>query len=49
MARRVLLTGAGGRIGTAFREYVGDRYSLRLVESSQLLTKLLQNPAGAPL
>ncbi len=32
MARRVLLTGAGGRIGTAFREYVGDRYSLRLVD-----------------
>ncbi len=32
MSRRVLLTGAGGRIGTAFREYVGDRYALRLVD-----------------
>lgn len=32
MAIRVLLTGAGGRIGGAFRAYVGDRYSLRLVD-----------------
>jgi NAD+ dependent glucose-6-phosphate dehydrogenase len=27
---RVLLTGAAGRIGTAFREHAGDRYELRL-------------------
>jgi len=27
---RVLLTGAEGRIGTAFREHAGDRYELRL-------------------
>ena len=32
MPKRVLLTGAGGRIGTAFRQYVGDRYALRLVD-----------------
>jgi nucleoside-diphosphate-sugar epimerase len=32
MARKVLLTGAGGRIGTAFRAFVGDRYELRLVD-----------------
>ncbi len=32
MARRVLLTGAGGRVGTAFRSLVGDRYDLRLVD-----------------
>jgi nucleoside-diphosphate-sugar epimerase len=32
MARKVLLTGAGGRIGTAFRAFVGDRYDLRLVD-----------------
>lgn len=29
-APHVLLTGAAGRIGAAFREYVGDRYPLRL-------------------
>src|SRR5215213_4838792 len=32
MARNVLLTGAGGRIGTAFRAFVGGRYELRLVD-----------------
>lgn len=32
MARKVLLTGAGGRIGTAFRAFVGDRYEFRLVD-----------------
>lgn len=32
MSRRVLVTGAGGRIGTAFREYAAERYSLRLVD-----------------
>jgi nucleoside-diphosphate-sugar epimerase len=28
--KRILLTGAAGRIGTAFRHHVGDRYHLRL-------------------
>ena len=28
--RRVLLTGAAGRIGTAFWRHTGDRYRLRL-------------------
>ena len=32
MAERVLLTGAGGRIATAFRKHAGDRYALRLVD-----------------
>lgn len=32
MKRRVLITGAAGRIGTAFRKYYGDRYELRLVD-----------------
>jgi nucleoside-diphosphate-sugar epimerase len=32
MARKVLLTGAGGRIGTAFRQFAGDRYDWRLVD-----------------
>lgn len=32
MARKVLLTGAGGRIGTAFRQFVGDRFDWRLVD-----------------
>ena len=30
--RRVLITGAGGRIGTNFRREYGDRYALRLAE-----------------
>jgi NAD+ dependent glucose-6-phosphate dehydrogenase len=35
---RVLLTGAEGRIGTAFREHAGDRYELRLsVAPSQMV------------
>ncbi len=29
---RVLLTGAGGRIGSAFRRHAGDRYAFRLAE-----------------
>jgi NAD+ dependent glucose-6-phosphate dehydrogenase len=29
---KLLLTGAAGRIGSAFREYVGDRYALRLAD-----------------
>ncbi|MBM3459801.1 MAG: NAD(P)-dependent oxidoreductase [Armatimonadetes bacterium] len=32
MKRRVLITGAAGRIGTAFRQRYGDRLSLRLVD-----------------
>ena len=30
--QKVLLTGAAGRIGSAFRQAVGDRYTLRLVD-----------------
>jgi nucleoside-diphosphate-sugar epimerase len=30
--RRVLVTGAAGRIGTAFRKHYGDQYDLRLVD-----------------
>ncbi|MEM7034830.1 MAG: NAD(P)-dependent oxidoreductase, partial [Chloroflexota bacterium] len=30
--RKVLLTGAAGKIGTAFRDYVQDRYLLRLAD-----------------
>lgn len=30
--KRVLLTGAAGRIGTAFRTYYGDQYHLRLTD-----------------
>lgn len=30
--RRVLMTGAGGRIGSSFRQAVGDRYAFRLAE-----------------
>src|SRR5688572_29291127 len=40
MVRKVLVTGAAGRIGRAFRQYldehVGDRYELRLVDRSPL-------------
>jgi nucleoside-diphosphate-sugar epimerase len=31
-ATHILLTGAGGRIGSAFRAYAGDRYRLRLAD-----------------
>ncbi len=31
-SRRVLITGASGRIGTAFRRAYGDRYAFRLVD-----------------
>jgi nucleoside-diphosphate-sugar epimerase len=31
--RKVLITGAAGRIGTAFRQRYGDQYSLRLVDA----------------
>ena len=41
--RQVLLTGAAGRIGTAFREYVGDRYTLRLADRT---LAGLENPHG---
>ena len=30
--KRVLLTGAAGRVGTAFRAYYGDQYQLRLAD-----------------
>ena len=30
--RKVLITGAAGRIGTFYRQHVGDRYILRLVD-----------------
>jgi NAD+ dependent glucose-6-phosphate dehydrogenase len=32
MAKRILLTGAAGQIGTAFRNSVGERYDLRLAD-----------------
>lgn len=32
--KKILLTGAAGRIGTSFREYAGERYSMRLVDRS---------------
>ena len=34
--RTVLLTGAGGDIGTEFRRYVGDRYTMRLAGRSDI-------------
>jgi nucleoside-diphosphate-sugar epimerase len=40
---KVLLTGAAGRVGTAFRQQVGDRYHLRLVDRN---TVDLGNPDG---
>lgn len=30
--KKVLLTGAAGKVGTAFRQFVGDSYQLRLVD-----------------
>ena len=39
--RRVLITGAAGRIGTAFRQAWGDRYDFRLVDR-----KPVDDPAG---
>lgn len=41
--KRILLTGAAGRIGTAFREFTGERYHLRLGVHN--LGKL-NNPGG---
>ncbi len=38
MSRSVLVTGAAGRIGSAFREYVGERYRLRLADRAERLT-----------
>lgn len=39
---RILITGAGGRVATAFRQSVGNRYQLRLAEKNlDLLTDLL--------
>lgn len=38
---RILITGAGGRVATAFRQSVGNRYQLRLAEKELgLLTDL---------
>ncbi len=34
--RTILLTGAGGDIGTAFRAYAGDRYAMRLAGRSDI-------------
>ncbi|MFN3652695.1 MAG: NAD-dependent epimerase/dehydratase family protein [Armatimonadota bacterium] len=39
--RRVLVTGAAGRIGTAFRKRYGERYRLRLVDQ-----RPIADPAG---
>lgn len=46
MARKVLLTGAGGRIGTAFREFVADRYDLTLVDRD---ASKMGDPGNYPL
>jgi nucleoside-diphosphate-sugar epimerase len=43
MTRKVLLTGAGGRIGVAFREHVGSRYDLLLVDRD---AARIGDPAG---
>jgi nucleoside-diphosphate-sugar epimerase len=32
MTKKVLLTGAGGRIGRAFRKFAGEKYTFRLVD-----------------
>ena len=42
-ANRVLVTGAAGHIGTAFREHAGKRYNLRLAD---LPGKPISDPAG---
>lgn len=39
--RKVLVTGAAGRIGTAFRQQYGDRYQFRLVDQ-----KPVEDPGG---
>ncbi len=33
---RILITGAGGRVATAFRQSVGNRYQLRLAEKTSI-------------
>src|ERR1051326_4526111 len=38
---RLLITGAAGRIGTYYRDHLGDRYSLRLAD-----THLIEDPGG---
>ncbi|MCJ7736456.1 MAG: NAD(P)-dependent oxidoreductase, partial [Anaerolineae bacterium] len=43
---RVLLTGAAGRIGVPFAEYVGDRYVLRLAAHHP---EKIADPAGHEL
>lgn len=35
--RRVLLTGAAGRIGTAYREHAGERYTFRLADIAPIV------------
>lgn len=41
---RVLITGAGGRVATAFRQFAGHRYDFRLAErATGLLTNLRPN------
>jgi len=40
---RILVTGAAGRVGTAFRRYAGDRYAFRLVDrAAGALTAMAQ-------
>ena len=39
---RILITGAGGRVATAFRQAMGDRYALRLAERDISLLNDLQ-------
>jgi len=39
---RILITGAGGRVATAFRQAMGDRYALRLAERDVSLLRDLQ-------
>ena len=34
--RRLLITGAAGRIGTAYRHHIGDRYDLRLSDQKPI-------------
>lgn len=39
---RILITGAAGRVATAFRQAMGDRYALRLAERDVSLLRDLQ-------
>jgi hypothetical protein len=42
----VLLTGAAGRIGTAFREHARDRYELRLSVAPYQVVEEQEPPRG---